>query len=221
MGERQKHHQYWRKSESIQYVFLFYIWKRSQLWRPCDNRMLSIPAVTTEDVPTASQQTAPLSSYLAGAYKQEECNQITSGFQPNYSCEHIQVWTLRKACSLRLIACSAFPALTSPSSGTNVDLAVRPKARAWCNNIPKRLCLLETTLWKPCCSSLSLAKRLLLCHLLNTTSGKQCSWWSHQYKFSQHLSFPRSVQSGALPLTRSQITSQCRAKQKIHQCGGW
>lgn len=90
--------------------------------------MLSIPAVTREDVPTASQQTAPLSSYLAGAYEQEECNQITSGFQPNYSCEHIQVWTLRKACSLRLVACSAFPALTS--SGTNADLAVRPKAQA-------------------------------------------------------------------------------------------
>lgn len=37
----------------------------------CDNDMLSIPAVTKEDVPTATQQTALLCSYLARAYKQK------------------------------------------------------------------------------------------------------------------------------------------------------
>lgn len=46
----------------------------------CDNKMLFIPAVTKEDVPTATQQTALWSSYLARAYKQKGCNQITSMF---------------------------------------------------------------------------------------------------------------------------------------------
>lgn len=45
----------------------------------CDNKMPSIPAVTKEDVPTATQ-TALWLSYLAQASEQKGCNHIASGF---------------------------------------------------------------------------------------------------------------------------------------------